>query len=75
MDFIIDLFNSSGFITIITMGFAFLGLSVRYCFQSKCTHCNLCFGLIDIVRDGKLENEEQQYEIDHIPISRRNSVV
>ena len=54
----LEIINSSGLISILTLCIGFLSLSIRYCFLSKCTHCNVCFGIIDIVRDGQLENDE-----------------
>ena len=33
--------------------------SVRYCFKSKCSDCNICFGLIKIHRETAQELEEQ----------------
>lgn len=60
----LEIINSSGLISILTLSIAFLSLSIRFCFLSKCTHCNLCYGLIDITRNGQLENEEH---IDFIP--------
>ena len=36
-----------------------------FCFKSKCSECNLCGGLLRIVRDVQAENEEQQFEITH----------
>ena len=38
---------------------------VAFCFKSKCSECNLCYGLCKIVRNVETENEEQQFEITH----------
>ena len=47
------------FISITTIIFGFLGLSVRYCLKSKCEHFSLCFGLIKIDRRVDLEVQEE----------------
>ena len=62
----LEIINSSGLLTIITLVIGFFTVSIRYCFISKCTHCNLCFGMVDITRDAELENEELE-KIDLIP--------
>ena len=57
----LDILNSSGLLTIVTLCIGFLGLSMRFCFLSKCTHCKLCYGLVDIER-----NAERELLEDHI---------
>ena len=50
-------------VTIIAVGtiiFTFLGVMVRTCFLSKCISCNVCYGLINVQRDGVCENEEMK---------------
>ena len=47
----------------IIIGFA--SGALIYCIKSKCSKCSLCFGLINIERDVKLETDEQQFEIEH----------
>ncbi len=50
-------------LTGILVGFA--SGALIYCIKSKCSKCFLCFGLINIERDVKLETDEQQFEIEH----------
>ena len=59
----LDILNSSGLLTIVTLCIGFLGLSMRFCFLSKCTHCKLCYGLIDIERD--IDHELSEDHIDN----------
>jgi hypothetical protein len=56
-------FNGAFFLSIATMVFGFLGLSIKYCLKSKCEDINLCG--IHIKRRVDLEIEEEKYEIDH----------
>ena len=46
-----------------TLGSGIIGLTVRYCFKSKCEDVNLCFGLIKIHRNTGDEIKEDQIEI------------
>ena len=46
-----------------TLGSGIMGLTVRYCFKSKCEDVNLCFGLIKIHRNTGDEIKEDQIEI------------
>ena len=47
--------------------------SVRYCFKSKCSDCNICFGLIKIHRETAQELQEMD---EQMPKSqRRNSEI
>ena len=32
--------------------------SVRYCFKSKCSDCNICCGMVKVHRETQQENEE-----------------
>ena len=47
----------------ISAGFA--GLILRYSFRSKCSHIGCCFGLVQIDRDVKTEEECTKMELDH----------
>ena len=58
-------FNGSFFLSIGTMLFAFMGLSVRYCYYSKCSQCSLCWGFIDLVRDVNTELKEDMVLDNH----------
>ena len=55
-----DATDGTFFLSLATMSFAFLGLGIRYCFQSKCRNCNICYGLIQIERDISGEIEEDK---------------
>lgn len=46
-----------------TLGSGLLGLSVRYCFKSKCEDVSLCFGLIKIHRDTESEVKAEEMEM------------
>lgn len=50
-----------------TLGSGILGLSIRYCFKSKCEDVTLCFGLIKIHRDTEAEVQAQELELKHQP--------
>ena len=53
---IYETFDSAFFITVISMIIGIIGLSIKYCLKSKCEHCVLCYGLIDIHRRVDLED-------------------
>lgn len=46
-----------------TMFFAFLGLSIKYCFYSKCSKISFCG--FECVRDISKEIELREFEIEH----------
>ena len=48
--------------TILLGGFALL---VKYCFKSKCSDINICFGLLQIKRDVADETKIEQIKIEH----------
>ena len=50
-----------------TLGTGVLGLSIRYCFRSKCEDVSLCFGLIKIHRNTEDEVRAEQLELQHQP--------
>ena len=56
-------YNGAFFLSLATMIFTFLGLTVKFCLKSKCEDINLCG--IHIQRRVDLEVEEEKYEIDH----------
>lgn len=45
-----------------TLCTSILGVSLRYCFKSKCEDVSLCFGLIKIHRDTQSEINLEQTE-------------
>jgi len=50
-----------------TLGTGVLGLSIRYCFKSKCEDVSLCFGLIKIHRNTDDEVKAEEMEISNRP--------
>lgn len=46
-----------------TLGSGVLGLSIRYCFKSKCEDVSLCFGMIKIHRNTEDEVKAEEMEI------------
>jgi hypothetical protein len=56
-------FDSVFFVTIGGMVFGFLGLSVRYCFRSKCTSVKCCG--IEVIRDAITEEKMDEYNLTH----------
>jgi hypothetical protein len=55
--------NSTLIYGLATLGSGVLGLSIRYCFKSKCEDVSLCFGLIKIHRDTDSEVKAEEIEI------------
>lgn len=51
-----DVYDGAFFLSLATMVFAFAGVSVRYCFRSKCKTCTMC--CIRVERDIKEELSE-----------------
>ena len=45
------------FISIATLFFGCLSLTIKTCYKSKCKNCSLCYGFFTIERDT--ENEEK----------------
>ena len=60
----IDTFDAVFWITISTLVCGSFGLVIRYCLKSKCDNINLCYGLITVHRDVKLEVEEEIKEME-----------
>ncbi len=55
-----------------TLGTGVLGLSIRYCFKSKCEDVSLCFGLIKIHRNTEDEVQAEQMELQHQPAKQES---
>jgi len=49
-----------------TLGTGVLGLSIRYCFKSKCSSISFCWGLCNIVRNTEDEVKAESIELQHI---------
>lgn len=45
---------------IVTLGVGVVALTVRYCFRSKCTDIQCCYGLVSIKRDIASELDIQK---------------
>lgn len=50
-----------------TLGSGVLGLSIRYCFKSKCEDVSLCFGIIKIHRNTEDEVKAEEMELRNQP--------
>lgn len=59
-----DTFDAVFWITISTLACGSFGLVVRYCLKSKCDNINICYGLVNVHRDVKLEVEEEMKEME-----------
>jgi hypothetical protein len=57
-------FNAVFWITISSLICASFGLVVRYCLKSKCDEVKICYGLINVHRDVKLEAEQEMNELE-----------
>ena len=68
-------FDGVFYITLVGAVIGFLGLLARQCFQIKCSETTCCYGLIVIKRDTKVEEQIEEYKLDHgIYDSRRDSI-
>ena len=75
--------NSTFYLSLATMAFAFLSASLAYTIKSKCSSVKCCYGALEIIRDIEAEVEielEEQLPQQHVntPIeslehTRRNS--
>ena len=64
--------NSTLIYGLATLGSGVLGLSIRYCFKSKCEDVSLCFGLIKIHRNTDDEVKAEELEMKSIPIKQES---
>ena len=55
-----------------TLGSGVLGLSIRYCFKSKCEDVTLCFGLIKIHRNTEDEVKAEEIELKNQPVKQES---
>ena len=60
----IDTYDGVFFITISTLLFTCFGLVIKYCLKSRCDTINLCYGLISVHRDVKIEEELEMRAMD-----------
>jgi hypothetical protein len=56
-----------------TLGTGVLGLSIRYCFKSKCEDVSLCFGFIKIHRDTESEVKAEELELQNPSLNKQES--
>jgi len=57
-----------------TLGSGVLGLSIRYCFKSKCKNISLCFGLVSIDRNTEDEVKSEEMELKNKIPSKEDSI-
>ena len=60
----IEIYDGVFFITISTLLFGCIGLSIKYLLKSKCDNVNLCYGLIKVHRNVKVEEELEMKKIE-----------
>jgi hypothetical protein len=60
----INTYDAVFFITISTLLFGCFGLIIKYCLKSRCDTINLCYGLISVHRDVKIEEELEMRAMD-----------
>ena len=60
----IEIYDGVFFITISTLLFGCIGLSIKYLLKSKCDNVNLCFGLIKVHRNVKVEEELEMKKLE-----------
>ena len=55
--------NSTLIYGLATLGSGILGVSLRYCFKSKCEDVSLCFGFIKVHRNTEAEVKSEEMEM------------
>ena len=55
-----------------TLGTGVLGLSIRYCFKSKCSSVSFCWGVCNIVRNTEDEVKAESMELQHQPPNKQD---
>ena len=55
--------NSTLIYGLATLGSGILGVSLRYCFKSKCEDVSLCFGFIKVHRNTEAEVKLEEMEM------------
>lgn len=66
-------FNGAFFISLATLLVGALGVGIRACISSKCSHTDLCWGCCKVERDTKVEEEIELGMLGGGEASRRNS--
>jgi len=57
-----------------TLGTGVLGLSIRYCFKSKCEDVSLCFGFVKIHRNTEDEVKAEEIELQNPSLNKQESM-
>jgi hypothetical protein len=60
----INTYDAVFFVTISTLLFGCFGLSIKYLLKSKCDNVNLCYGLIKVHRNVKVEEELEMKKLE-----------
>ena len=60
----INTYDAVFFLTISTLLFGCFSLIIKYCLKSRCDTINLCYGLISVHRDVKIEEELEMRAMD-----------
>ena len=55
-----------------TLGTGVLGLSIRYCFKSKCSSVSFCWGICSIVRNTEDEVKAESMELQQQPPNKED---
>jgi len=58
-------FNGTFWLTITGVITAFLSGVLVYAIKSKCTKCDICYGLLTVQRDVRVELEEEKLELEN----------
>jgi hypothetical protein len=57
-------FNGAFWLTITGVLTAFISGALVYAVKSKCSKCNICFGLINIERNVEIEEKIEEIELE-----------
>ena len=57
-------FNGAFWLTITGVLTAFISGALVYAVKSKCSKCNICFGLINIERNVEIEEKIEELELE-----------
>ena len=58
-------FDGTFWLSLVGILVGFITGTLVYAIKSKCAKCVLCYGMINIERDVKVELEEERLEIEH----------
>lgn len=60
-----DTFDAVFFLSLGSIIYGGLGVTLSYCFKSKCNDFTLCYGMVHVERNVLAENEESKVEMEH----------